>query len=547
MRELTARAAAALLLCMPLAAMAVDATSSGKPTFAELEAQGARIGEIRVDARNIFDLDDPREDNWLFRLANTLHMRTRPEVIGRDLLFKRGERVSARLIEETERFLLTKSYYYAVSIVPGAYRDGVVDIDVITRDTWTINLNAKYSRSGGHNASQVGIQDTNVAGTALTLGYFHSSNPDRKGSEFEASYPQAFDGHTQLAYQHGNYDDGFRKVATIARPFYALDTRWAYGATWERYSRVDPLYNAGDNVAEYRHASEGGEAYAGWSRGLVNGWTQRFSAGIYARDDSYAPEPDEVPPVPFPVDHKVRGPFFRHELIEDDFLRTRNRNQIARTEFAEMGFHSKVEVTRALEGWGSTSSAWLYSVVVSDGFVLARGHDLHATLTAERRIDSRGEPLDQQGVTLRYYAPQSLRSAFYGSLSLDRLGQGAAAPDLLSLGGDTGMRGYPIRYQHGEQRALLTLEQRVYTDWYPFRLFRVGGAVFVDVGRAWKGANQTAINPGWLADAGVGLRLSLDRTAFANVLHIDVAAPFDRDDDPRIKKVELVVRSKLTF
>jgi hypothetical protein len=538
---------AGLLAGGPSPAGAADPPSRGQFSFAELEAMGARIGEIRVDARNIFDLGDPREDNWLFRLANSLHVRTRPEVIRRDLLFKPGERVSARLIEETERFLLSKSYYYAVSIVPGAYGAGVVDIDVITRDTWTINLNAKYSRSGGENVSQLGIQDTNLAGTALTLGYFQSSTPDRKGSEFEASYPQAFDGHTQLAYQQGRYDDGFRKVATVSRPFYALDTRWAYGATWERYSRIDPIYNAGDNVAGYRHASEGGELYAGWSRGLRNGWTQRLSAGVVARDDSYAPEPDEVSPVPFPVDHQVRGPFLRYEAIEDDFLRTSNRNQIARTEFAEMGFHSKVEVTRALEGWGSTSSAWLYSAVVSDGFVLGPGHDLHATLTAERRIDSRGEPLDQQGVTLRYYAPQSLRSAFYGSLALDRLGSGAAAPDLLSLGGETGMRGYPIRYQHGERRALLTLEQRVYTDWYPFRLFRVGGAVFVDVGRAWKGANQTSINPGWLTDAGVGLRLSLDRTAFANVLHIDVAAPLDRDDDPNIKKVEIVVRSKLTF
>ena len=205
------------------------------------------------------------------------------------------------------------------------------------------------------------------------------------------------------------------------------------------------------------------------------------------------------------------------------------------------------QVTRALEGWGSTRSAWLYAAQVTDGFALARGHDLHAAFTAERRIDSRGEPLDQQGLLLRYYAPQSRKAAFYGSIVLDRLGQPAAAQDQLSLGGDNGLRGYPIRYQHGERRALLTLEQRVYSDWYPFRLFRVGAAAFFDVGRAWKGANQNTINPGWLADAGVGLRLSLDRTAFANVLHIDVATPFDRDNDPRIKSIEVVVRSKLTF
>ena len=535
----------AFLAAVPMCAGGAQAPATGLPTFAELEARGARIGEIRVDPRNIFNLDDPREDNWAFRLANTLHVRTRPEVVRRDLLFRSGERVSARLIEETERLLLSKSNYYAVSIVPAAVRDDVVDIDVVTRDTWTINLNAKYSRSGGENSTKIGIQDTNVAGTGLTLGYLRSSDTDRKGTEFEAAYGQALDGHTRLAYQQGDYDDGYRKLATVSRPFYALDTRWGYGANWERYSRVDPIYNGGDDVAGFRHVSEGGEAYGGWSRGLVKGWTQRYSLGVYARDDAYAREPDEVAPFPFPVDHKVRGPFFRHEVVQDEFVRTRNRDQIARTEFAEMGFHSQLQVTQALAGWGSTRSAWLYSARVSDGFMLARGHDVQATFTAERRIDSRGEPLDQQGLLVHYYAPHGLRSAFYGSLMLDRLGAGAAAPDLLSLGGDNGLRGYPLRYQHGERRALLTLEQRYYTDWYPLRLFRVGGAAFFDVGRAWKGANQTRENPGWLSDAGVGLRLALDRTAFANVLHVDLAFPFSRG--PGIETVEVVVRSKLTF
>jgi hypothetical protein len=533
-----------LLAAGPLLAMAADAPTAAQLTFAQLEAVGATIGAVRIDARNIFDLDDPREDNWLFRLANALHVRTRPEVIRRDLLFRPGERVSARLIEETERLLVRKSYYYAVSIVPENLRDGVVDVHVITRDTWTINLNAKYSRSGGQNSTKIGIQDTNVAGTALTLGFLQSNDPDRKGTEVEVDYAQAFDGHTQLAYQHGDYDDGFRKLATLSRPFYALDTRWAYGATWEHYDRVDPIYNAGDNVAGYRHASKGAEAYAGWSRGLVRGWTQRYSAGAYARDDAYSPEPDEVAPVPFPVDHKVRGPFVRHEVVEDDFVRTRNRDQIARTEFAQMGLHSRVQVTRALEGWGSTRSAWLYTAEVSDGFFVAPGHDLFATLTLERKMDTRGEPLDHQGLLLHYYSPQSRHAAFYGSLTLDRLGT-AAAPDQLSLGGDTGLRGYPLRYQHGERRALLTLEQRWYSDWYPFRLFRVGAAAFFDVGRAWKGVNQNTVNPGWLSDAGVGLRLSVDRTAFANVLHIDAAVPFDRASG--INNVEIVVRSKLTF
>ena len=37
----------------------------GVPTFAELEAAGARIGEIRVVTHDVFDLRDPKENNFL--------------------------------------------------------------------------------------------------------------------------------------------------------------------------------------------------------------------------------------------------------------------------------------------------------------------------------------------------------------------------------------------------------------------------------------------------------------------------------------------------
>src|SRR6185312_11698561 len=46
------------------------------PSDATLEAAGARIGKVIVDARNIFDTNTEQEDTVLFRLANRLHVRT---------------------------------------------------------------------------------------------------------------------------------------------------------------------------------------------------------------------------------------------------------------------------------------------------------------------------------------------------------------------------------------------------------------------------------------------------------------------------------------
>ena len=69
------------------------------PSFAMLEAAGARVGRVRVITGDIFDTDDPREDKLLFRWANALHIQTRPGVIERALLFKSGEPLSLRVLE----------------------------------------------------------------------------------------------------------------------------------------------------------------------------------------------------------------------------------------------------------------------------------------------------------------------------------------------------------------------------------------------------------------------------------------------------------------
>jgi hemolysin activation/secretion protein len=117
--------------------------------------------------------------------------------------------------------------------------------------------------------------------------------------------------------------------------------------------------------------------------------------------------------------------------------------------------------------------------------------------------------------------------------------------DALLLGGDNGLRGYPLRYQSGSRSALFTVEERCYTDLYIWRLFRVGGAAFVDVGRAWGGVNTNPLNPGWLTDVGAGLRIVSARAAFSNVLHVDLAFPLNATAD--IKKVQVLVKTKASF
>ena len=144
----------------------------------------------------------------------------------------------------------------------------------------------------------------------------------------------------------------------------------------------------------------------------------------------------------------------------------------------------------------------------------------------------------------RFYSRQSERRTLFAGVAADA-GNNLDLDNPLELGGDTGLRGYPLRYQRGEQRLLFTVEQRYYTDIYLFRIFRLGGAVFFDMGRTWGDNPAGEPGQGWLRDVGFGLRFANTRTSIGKVIHVDVAFPLDGDDD--IDSVQLLLEGKRSF
>ena len=531
-------------LALTLAVVAAAVRGQPLPSFVELEAAGATIGEIRIVARDIFDTSDPQEDKLLFRWANALHIQTRASVIERALLFKRGDPLSVRVLDETERVLRANRYLYDVQFRPIAWHDSVVDIEVSTRDTWSLDPGASFGRTGGSNTTSIGIKDHNLFGAGVALSLGRLRNVDRSGSEFSIAADRVFGTRTALAYSHSSNSDGRRDAASVARPFYALDARWAAGVSASRDDRVDAIYNAGEIASQYRHREQRAEVFGGWSQGLVDGWVRRWSLGVSLRDDAYAVEPGLAAPAALPANERLVAPFVRFDLIEDRFERELNRNLIGRPEFFALGLNATVQLGWAAKGLGSTRDTLLYSGSVSRGFGPWDEHTLIASASIGGQLADGQVRRQRLGAQAQYYLPQGPRWLLFASASADLLTHPMIGDDLL-LGGDNGLRGYPLRYQSGTRRALLTLEARHYTDLYLWRLFRIGSAAFVDVGRAWGGPNTSLQNPGWLADAGFGLRIVNARSAFSNVLHLDLAFPLNATPD--IRKVQLLVKTKLSF
>jgi hypothetical protein len=519
--------------------------AEGIPPDATLEADGAVIGEVLIDNQNIFDPNDPKDDTKLFMLADRLHIKTRARVVRRQLLFKPGDKYSRRLLDESERLLRADSYFYDAWIRIVSYQDGKVNLRVTTRDVWTLDPGINFGRSGGANSTGFKLEEVNLLGTGAALNLSHTSDVDRSGNSIELRDAHAFGSWVSYDVNYADLSDGRQRGINITRPFFALDTPWSASVAAFDGTQVDPLYDLGQEVDQFQDHHTLFQGYYGWSKGLQGNWVQRWTAGATYDDHQFAPVTNsEGTTNLLPPDRKFVYPFIEFDLVENDYLKLWNHDQIARTEDFALGTTVGVRLGYAPTSLGSTTSAVMMQASAAKGFSDGGSSTLLLYSDFSGRLESgdlRNGILD---AAVRYYKEQSRNWLFFSTLQATK-GWSLDLDDQILLGGDNGLRGYPLRYQDGDARALLTLEQRYFTDWYPFRLFRVGGAVFYDMGRTWGTAPLAQPSLGLLKDVGFGLRLGNARSGLGNVIHVDLAFPLDGDSS--IQKVQFLVQTEVRF
>jgi hypothetical protein len=515
------------------------------PSDAQLEAAGAVIGKVDIDILNIFDQSDPRETNGLFLLANHLHIRTKRSSIQAQLLFASGDKYLARKLAETERSLRLLSYIYDARVVPVHYAGGKVDIKVITKDVWTLSPGLSFGRAGGSNSTNFNLQDTNFLGWGKALQVSHGSTVDRTSNTVAWSDPNVFGSKWTSAAAYVGSSDGTERVAQIAHPFYSLDTPWSTQMTAVKYDRTISRYNLGEKVDQFNDNESSYELSGGISNGLVDGWTKRLTFGVRYDRNSFLPTPGTgIPARQLPPDRTLSYPFVGFDVLQDKYQKIGDENQIGRIEDLYFGTEVSGEVGWVNSGFGADRNAVLLRAHVLRGIELTELQQIFMTSNFTSRIEDGQARNLIADAGAKYYWRWRTDWLLYAELSgtiTDSLD-----PDLqVLLGGDNGLRGYPLRYEAGTSRALLTVEQRFYTDWYPFRLVRVGGAIFADVGRTWGSGVIGNSDPGLLRDVGFGLRIGNTRSGLGNVLHIDFAFPLNHIAG--IKPFQFLVQTMQSF
>jgi len=520
------------------------AAADDLPNAETIEAQTAVIGKIVFERQDVFDLSDPSENNWLFRLANRLHIITREGTVRKQLLFEPGDRYVKRLADESERILRQNKYLHDAKIRPISVTDGVVDLSVTTRDLWSLTPEISLARSGGENRTRFGLEESNLLGRGQLLSFMRDEDVDRTSTSLEFTDKHIGQSWVWGKVAYSDNSDGDSHLLFVARPFYALDTRWSAGGWTHGDDREEVLYVLGEQAAEYRKQRDYASLFVGWSKGLQIDRVVRWTAGFVHDDNRFSAVPDPELLALIPADRKLVYPYVGVEFLEDDFRTSRNHNQIDRTEDFLMGTRIAASVGWSDKSFGADRDALMYNATVSRGFGQLSEEAFLVSAQASGRIESGDSENTELTLSARYYRTQSEKRLFYTSVS-GTAGHARDLDNLVELGGDTGLRGYPLRYQNGESRMLVTVEQRYFTDWYPWRIARVGAAVFADAGRVWGDNPLGEPNLGWLKDVGLGLRFALTRSASSKVIHLDLAFPLDGDST--IDSVQILLESRGSF
>lgn len=550
MKSLRCLAALALfLLAAPAVVAQTDppAPPSQETTPAPETADGkdleGTVGEIRITTRSIFDTSKPGEDKWVFRVADRLHRTTRPSVIERQLLLKTGDPYSWDAVEESERILRSNRYLYEAEIHPVPAGDGRIDLEVETRDVWTLRAGVSFNRAGGENSTDFTLQDANFLGTGKDLTLWRISNVDRTSTLFRYRDPAVLGTRAVIELSAADYSDGGSRRFEIERPFYSLDARWAAGFKTFLYERIDSLYDRGEVFQKIGHDREEVEAYLGFSSGLSHGATRRWLIGFNRELDEFVyPPGGDSTPLP-PPDRLFTYPWIGFEYVEDGFVTERQLDQIQRTEDLNLGTQFRARVGYSTSALGAERSHLIASTKINTGWRPGSRQLLLAALDGGSRWGSHGRENFLVAGRLRYYLRDFGKSVLHVSV------EGAFADELdpevqLLLGGDTGLRGYPLRYLSGDRRWLATLEQRVFSDREFFHVLQLGAAAFFDAGRAWFADDRFA-DQKILRDVGLGLRIGSSRSSGGTMVHFDLAYPLDRQEG--IQSVQWLVSTSETF
>ncbi len=527
---------------------------------AQLSVPKPQVRSIKIVVREIFDESNIGQ---LYRSINSLKIRTKEEVVRRELLLKEGDDFDEFLLRESERNLRALPFLRRVSIVP-TYSGDFVDLLVSVQDTWTFYPFLTFNNGGGSDNKSAGIGEQNLLGYGKRVEALVSEDDEQRTVEGVVEDDRLFGTDKQLILGYFERSDGSRTVATVGRPFRSLVDLHAWSLNSDTFDWVQRMYEDGELNNVFRQEHEAFTTGYTWSEGEPQTLLHRFTLGYDYTRDHFKPatpkdyneinvEPESVlqDPALVPQGRLFSGPLFSYQRLAADYFSINYIDRFERVEDFDLGDDFSISAQTAPQVLGSENNALLTKFYNAKGWRLGSGSFLRGELSGSTRLEKAGWSNNLMGLQLKYFnvlGPKNAGGLYLGkhtlasSFTLDS-GNHMDKDFQFLLGAANGLRGYMDRAFDGNQRLVLNLEDRFHLAEDVLRLVSIGGAFFADIGSTSQGQFGDLFGDNLRQDIGFGLRLGLPRSSGGSVVRFDIAFPLQDGPDGRGKMQPLVLIS----
>jgi hypothetical protein len=524
--------------------------------------EGKLIEAIDIDASQVIIHGDlPLSNHLPWTFLNRFHVRTRDIIIAQELLFSVGDRFRADVFEESGRNLRSM-FILSVArllVIRGSEPD-TVRVLVVTKDQWSIRLNMNFELDQVRvDTLSFQFAEMNVAGRNKRISIDFGLDPGRYnvGSSYAdariwgSRHQAKLQGSFYMNRQTGDLEGGLA-LLTVGRPLFSLRTRFGWQLQLQYLQDVVRYFAGGDIYMQsilgemvpdvFNRLNIIGTLQGTYSMGTVN--KVNLSFGFRAQRLKYTLPADFPTTVSdaarrayeslLPYTEDTSGPYVQLDAFTARYVRLKNIQTLALSEDFRLGPELTAELRWASPLFGLPSRfIELFTTYQDQRYA---GDDLvsfgaGANLRVQTDVYP-GSSLVNETVTayFRNVSPKfgPLRLHVYGLLNL-------RSHDIdnrrLTLGSDSGLRGYAPREFQGRNQYQINVELR--STALNLWTVHVGAVVFYDAGDANGFANQydqsgTFHPGGYHQDAGVGLRLLLPQFN-RDPVRLDLAFPFEAD------------------
>jgi outer membrane protein assembly factor BamA len=485
------------------------------------------IRDIKIIRLNVFDRQLENSDNYIYRMANKLHVVTRESVIRRELLVHEGEQFDKEALVQTMRNIRSLPFIGEAEVKVTDVAADSVDIVITTEDLWTTVAGISSEGGGGFYNVTFYADEKNLGGLGLgieTEATLTSDNNDGFSIGFyDSRLLGTYNGISLLVkdYAFANMLD-----LVVYRPYYSLDSRFSYSIAYNRDRLIPRLFYRGEEIFRYKKNFD----YVGASAGMAFGRYTRFQPSlqyIYS-DYSYSELPGYPDMGMIPEDEKFSGPGFGLKFYTHRFKTARYLDEFGTTE--DLTEHASIGTSVAWSGPTFDGDYQAALLSINGGFFYQPLDFLYAgfsnTYSSYYVGHLRRERITNSSAAITYIKPTEYQLLAFRAISQFAWLQ---KPDYqLVLGGDNGLRGYPDRYLTGTRLFLANLEYRIFS---PLKILTagLGGAVFFDGGYVWDDGQDIKLKD-LKTDVGVGLRIGLTKSSTARIIRLDLARALNEDN-----------------